>query len=91
MSKPKNPRRPANNVVSLPAGSRKIRNPARVAAGTTASNALDAGGPDDPRMQEALRLMEAFLAIEDQQGRAALITLAERLVSYDWVRKVQQR
>jgi hypothetical protein len=42
-------------------------------------------------MQEALRLMEAFLAIEDEQGRAALITLAERLVSYDWVRKAQQR
>ncbi len=42
-------------------------------------------------MREAVRLMEAFLAIEDEQGRAALVTLAERLVSYDWARKVQQR
>ena len=25
--------------------------------------------------------------IEDEHGRTALITLAERLVSYDWVRK----
>jgi hypothetical protein len=57
----------------------------------TAGALTAAGSPDDPRMQEALRLMEAFLAIEDEQGRAALITLAERLVSYDWVRKVQQR
>jgi hypothetical protein len=42
-------------------------------------------------MREAMRLVEAFLAIEDELGRAALITLAERLVSYDWVRKAQQR
>ena len=88
----KNPRKPDNNVVSMPASARVNRNPARdFAAGTAASSALEAGGPDDPRIQEALRLMEAFLAIEDQQGRTALITLAERLVSYDWVRKVQQR
>jgi hypothetical protein len=88
----KNPRKAGNNVVSMPASVRENRKPARdLAAGTAASSALDACGPDDPRMQEALRLMEAFLAIEDQQGRAALITLAERLVSYDWVRKVQQR
>ena len=50
-----------------------------------------AGSPDDPRMQEAMRLMEAFLAIEDAEGRAALITLAERLVSHDWVRNAQRR
>jgi hypothetical protein len=37
-----------------------------------------------------MRLMQVFLAIEDAAGRAALITLAERLVSYDWARKVQQ-
>ena len=42
-------------------------------------------------MREAMRLVEAFLAIEDEHGRTALITLAERLVSYDWVRKAQQR
>ena len=50
-----------------------------------------AGGPDDPIMREALRLVEAFLAIEDTASRAALITLAEGLVSYDWVRKAQGR
>lgn len=51
----------------------------------------EAGGPDDPVMREALRLIEAFLAIEDAQARTALITLAESLVSYDWLRKVQRR
>lgn len=50
-----------------------------------------AGSPDDPMMREALRLIEAFLAIEDVKARASLITLAESLVSYDWVRKVQRR
>jgi len=49
------------------------------------------GGPEDPIMREALRLVEAFLAIEDTAARSALITLAEGLVSYDWVRKVQRR
>ncbi len=38
-----------------------------------------------------MRLVEAFLAIEDAAARAALITLAERLVTYDWLRNVQQR
>jgi hypothetical protein len=42
-------------------------------------------------MAEAMRLMEAFLAIEDAAARAALIVLAERLVSYDWVRSGQPR
>jgi hypothetical protein len=46
-----------------------------------------AGSPDDPVMREALRLIQAFLAIEDQAARGALITLAESLVSYDWLRK----
>ena len=50
-----------------------------------------AGSPDDPRTQEAMRLIEAFLAIEDASARSSLIVLAERLVSYDWLRKVQQR
>ena len=49
-----------------------------------------AGSPDDPRMQEAMRLMQAFLAIEDAAGRTALITLAERLVGFDWVGKARQ-
>lgn len=62
--------------------------------GHSASGAMPlpaAGTPEDPIMREALRLIEAFLAIEDVAARASLITLAESLVSYDWVRKVQKR
>jgi hypothetical protein len=81
----KHPRKPSHNVVSMPAPARQGRGseatPPRAAAGSS----------DDPRMREAMRLVEAFLAIEDEHGRTALITLAERLVSYDWVRKAQQR
>jgi hypothetical protein len=50
-----------------------------------------AGSDDDPVMREALRLIQAFLAIEDANARNALVTLAESLVSYDWVRKAQRR
>ena len=93
MSMSKHPRKPGHNVVPMPAKPLESRIPARDFPGNAAApGALAAAGsPDDPRMQEALRLMEAFLAIEDAAARAALITLAERLVSYDWVRKVQQR
>jgi len=49
------------------------------------------GAKDDPRMQEAVRLMEAFLAIEDSAARDALVTLAEQLVSHDWARRGQHR
>jgi hypothetical protein len=88
----KHPRKSDGNVVSMPASIREGSIPAHEFTSTaTAPEARVAGGPDDPRMQEAMRLMEAFLAIEDGQGRAALVTLAERMVSYDWVRKVQQR
>lgn len=50
-----------------------------------------AGAKEDPRMQEAVRLMEAFLAIEDTAARDALVTLAEQLVSHDWARRGQRR
>jgi hypothetical protein len=60
------------------------------AANADASALAAAGSPNDPRMKEAMRLMKSFLAIEDAAGRAALITLAERLVNYDWVRKAGQ-
>jgi hypothetical protein len=50
-----------------------------------------AGSPGDPRMQEAMRLMEAFLAMEVGPARAALIALAERLITQDWVRRAQRR
>jgi len=50
-----------------------------------------AGDPEDPRMKEALRLVEAFLAIEDAAARAALVTLADRMVSHDWLRAIPKR
>lgn len=78
------------NVVPLPAKPTETRDPARDFCGPVAAPAT-AGSPDDPRMQEALRLMQAFLAIEDGQGRVALITLAERLVSFEWARSAHQR
>ncbi len=78
------------NVVPLPAKPTEHRDPARDFSGQAAAPAT-AGSPDDPRMKEALRLMQAFLAIEDEQGRAALITLAERLVSFEWARTAHQR
>lgn len=50
-----------------------------------------AGSKDDPRMKEALVLMESFLAIEDKVARNALITLAQQLVSHDWARRARRR
>jgi hypothetical protein len=35
--------------------------------------------------------MEASRAVDDAAARAALIALAERLVTQEWVRRVQQR
>lgn len=92
----KNTRKPGLNVVPmLPTAAascdRANGTASKSAVGDVAPGGLTAAGsPDDPRMKEAMRLMQAFLAIEDSAGRAALITLAERLVSYDWARKVQQ-
>ena len=57
--------------------------------GRSAKKRADAAQHDDARVREAMRLAEAFLAIEDATARTALIALAERLVSYDWVRNVK--
>jgi hypothetical protein len=65
--------------------------PSNLQGSAAAESLASVGGPEDPIMREALRLIEAFLAIEDASARSALITLAEGLVSYDWVRKVQRR
>ncbi len=87
----KTPRKPGHNVLQLPTKPLG-RRPVDFHADAAAAGALAvAGSPDDPRMQEALRLIEAFLAIEDASARAALIALSESLVSHDWVRRVQQR
>jgi hypothetical protein len=89
----KYPRKPDLSVVPMPLkntekSTQKRDFPAAAAApGAFAA----AGSPDDPRTQEAMRLIEAFLAIEDASARSSLIVLAERLVSYDWLRKVQLR
>jgi hypothetical protein len=71
----------AGNVVQLPI---KPRDRASVAEAI-------GGGHDDPRTQEALRLIQSFLAIEDASTRAALVALAESLVTDDWLRRTQQR
>lgn len=81
---PKQTRGSGDNVVPMPAKTSEGRDSA-------AKTFAAAGSPDDPRMKEAMRLMQVFLAIEDAPGRAALITLAERLVSDDWARRMQQR
>lgn len=73
-----------DNVVPMPA---KVSEGRCSAVKTFAA----AGSPDDPRMKEAMRLMQVFLAIEDAPGRTALITLAERLVSDEWARRQRQR
>jgi hypothetical protein len=83
----KSPLKPGHNVLQMPAMPLENRSPARDFPGHVAA----AGSPDDPRMREAMRLIEAFLAIEDAAARAALIALAERLVTHDWARRVQQR
>ena len=87
------PCKPGHNVVPMPAKPLESRDPARdFQVNASAPKALAAAGsPDDPRTQEALRLIEAFLAIEDASARAALIALSESLVTHDWVRRVQQR
>lgn len=85
----KHPRK-NHNVVQIPAKPREGRSTGSGFARNSAAPAA-VGGPDDPRMQEAMRLMQAFLAVEDASARSAIVTLAERLVSYDWVRRAQQR
>jgi hypothetical protein len=89
----KRPRSPDHNVVQIPAKPFESRGAARDGAGPVAAPAARTGpgSPDDPRMREAMRLMQAFLAVEDAAARSAIITLAEGLVSFDWVRKAQQR
>ncbi len=93
MSMRKYPRKPGHNVVPMPSKTLENRVPACDFPGNAAmpDTLAAAGSPDDPRTQEAMRLIEAFLAIEDARARSSLIVLAERLVSYDWLRKVQQR
>jgi len=83
----KHPRKTGHNVLQMPTTPIENRSPARDIPDHVAA----AGTPDDPRMREAMRLVEAFLAVDDAAARAALIALAERLVTQEWVRRVQQR
>jgi hypothetical protein len=89
----KHPHKPGHNIVQMPGNPFNGRHPAHdfTAHAATPCALAAAGSPDDPRMREAMRLIEAFLAIEDAAARTALIALAERLVSHDWVRRAQQR
>jgi len=74
-----------DNVIPLES---KLRECSRDQACHTAA---EPGSKDDPRMKEAIVLMEAFLAIEDQVARQSLVNLAQHLVSYDWARRATQR
>jgi hypothetical protein len=84
------PHKPADNIVQLPIKPRNGSHPADRLGEPAVAPAM-AGGHDDPRTQEAMRLVESFLAIEDTSARAALIALAESLVTHDWLRRTQQR
>jgi len=75
---------PAGNIIPLESKLKEVRDNVRPIA-------AEAGSKDDPRMKEAIVLMEAFLAIEDPVARNALVTLAQQLVSYDWARRARQR
>lgn len=83
MPSKKTPNRGAN-VIQLPiipgAGGRI---PRRAAVAVDRAALFDPDGPDDPRVQQALRIAKAFLAIEDATARTALIDLAERLAEHD--------
>jgi hypothetical protein len=79
---------PADNIVQLPIKPLNRSHPA-VRPGEPVVAPAIAGGHDDPRTQEA-RLVESFLAIEDTSARAALIALAESLVTHDWLRRTQR-
>lgn len=82
----KHPRKSGHNVVRLP--TKPAGDPAAdFAAGAPAV----AGDHDDPRAKEAMPLIKLLLAIEDASARAALIALAESLVTHDWLRRSQQR
>lgn len=79
MNKP--PRESENNVVRMPAKSRAGRHSVTSFTAAPVDDVFAVGSADDPRVQEALRLVKAFLAIEDAPARDALIALAEGLVS----------
>jgi hypothetical protein len=88
MNKP--PRKHGHNVVELAIKKKAVSDqPVYSFAKAAAKDRPDDAQNDDARVQEAMRLAQAFLAIEDAAARSALIALAERLVSYDWIRKVK--
>ena len=87
----KYPHQPDLNVVPIALKTAEKDAPPRDFPAAAPGAFAAAGSEGDPRTQEAMRLIEAFLAIDDASARSSLIVLAERLVSYDWLRKVQRR
>jgi len=89
----KHPHKPADNVVCMPLKTRKWQAPpCDIAAAVERPGPLAAvGSAGDPRVQEAMRLIGSFLAIEDAGSRAALIALADSLVTCDWARNHRRR
>jgi hypothetical protein len=83
--------KPGYNVVAMTSKRKPPVSRRRPAAAAPVMRAATPGSAEDPRMKEALRLFEAFFAIEDAQGRATLISLAESMVSFDWVRNARLR
>jgi len=91
-SSSKPPRKHGHNVLELPVKNGPVAEKfVESRAKADAADEIPPGGAaeDDARVQEAMRLAQVFLAIEDATARSALVALAERLVSYDWVRKVK--
>jgi hypothetical protein len=88
MNKP--PRKHGHNVVQLTLKKKAVADqPVCSFAKTGAAKNRPDDAQGDARVQEAMRLAQAFLAIEDAAARSALIALAERLISYDWIRQVK--
>jgi hypothetical protein len=82
---------PDNNVVRISARPTQGRKSSEFPIMAPHDVLATAGSAADPRMQEALRLAKAFLAIEDAEARAAILTLAERLVSHGWLMTAHKR
>lgn len=87
----KTPSKDRTNVLHLPLKRAARRKTAPAAAAALDRGALAAAGSaGDPRMQEALRMAKAFLAIEDATARTSLVVLAERLATHRWAVGVKE-
>lgn len=84
------PRGARSSAPNSPACRSRPKLKGKNAAGDGRPAGTKAGSKDDPRMKQALTLMEAFLAIDDEAARSALVTRAQQLVSHDWARRARR-